>query len=154
MAFFTVAASLRVVAKKWNIQSQSINFIAVRSTNLLVNLVFGTYGFYHYNFTLPGMSTLKVTERIVGFQQYANFPCIQIGYNLWSIPAGVVIIGDDAAMIGHHIATICVSAISAFATTGFRYHAPFFFGLIEVSSVLLAIVNYCKENKEWSDKYC
>ena len=114
-------------------------------TNLFVNLCLVLYGIYYYNATVPKMSSLPVTHWIVGFHQYNTFV-----YNLWSLPVGYFLVGK----LGHHIATICVSLISALSTFGFRYYTPFFFGLIEISSVPLSIMNFCKKNKEWTKKHC
>lgn len=128
--------------------------IAYQATNLCVNLILGLYGIYHYNFTLPSMNDLTVTERIVGFDHNLMFICSQIGYNLWSLPVGYFFMNETAAMMGHHIATITVSLISGLSTTGFRYHTVFFFGLIEISSVPLAVMNFCKNNKDLAQEYC
>lgn len=139
------------LAKKLDLQKERIYQVAYQATNLSVNLTLGLYGIYHYNATVPLLSTLSVTQRITGFDQYVNFACLQIGYNIWAIPVGIFIVKESRTMLVHHIATICVSGISTSSITGFRYHTPFFFGLIEISSVPLAIVNYCKDNKQWAE---
>jgi hypothetical protein len=156
LVFCAILAILRSVAKSKSSQNQSkkMTVIAYQITNLCVNLILGLYGLYHYNMTLPSIPSLLITHRITGFQQYANFACLQIGYNLWSLPVGYFLINESKAMLCHHIATICVSSISGFGRTGFRYHAPFFFGLIEISSVPLSIMNYCKNNQEWTKQNC
>ena len=155
IVFYTIRASLQPLCKRWNIPSHQNKIqIAYQMTNLCVNLCLGLYGIYHYNATVPRMSSLPVTHRIVGFHQYNTFAWTQIGYNLWSLPVGYFLVGESKAMLGHHVATICVSLISALSTFGFRYYTPFFFGLIEISSVPLSIMNFCKKNKEWTKKHC
>mmetsp|Transcript_15955 Transcript_15955/g.20251 ORF Transcript_15955/g.20251 Transcript_15955/m.20251 type:complete len:304 (+) Transcript_15955:161-1072(+) len=150
LTHMTILTILRSTAKILDIDKAKINQIAYQATNLTVNLVLGLYGIYHYTFTVPHMSTIPTTERITGFDQYVNFACLQIGYNIWSIPVGLFHVGESTTMLLHHVATICVSTMSTFSIFGFRYHQPFFFGLVEISSVPLAIMNYCKDNKQWA----
>ena len=162
VAFVSFIAALRNISKKKLGTTSSSSYlpderklrIAYQATNLCVNLILGLYGIYHYNFTLPPMNDLTVTERIVGFDHNLMFICFQIGYNLWSLPVGYFLMNESAAMLGHHIATVTVSLISGLSTTGFRYHTVFFFGLIEISSVPLAIMNFCKNNKDLAQEYC
>jgi len=139
--------------KNLNIQASKADLISYQATNMLVNLFLGLFGLYSYNFCLPDMSTLLITHRIVGFHQFKTFACAQIGYNLWSLPVGYFIVGENTAMMGHHLATIAVSSISLYGRFCFGYHIPFFFGLIEISSVPLAIMNFCKGNPEIAKKY-
>ena len=56
-------------------------------------------------------------------------------------------------MLFHHVAVICVASVSAFVTQGFRYYTPYFYGLIEISSVPLSVVNSFKHNKHWIKAY-
>ncbi len=147
-------AILRSMSKRWNLQGQNIIVASYQFTNLCVNLCLGLYGIYHYNFTLPDMSEIPITTRIIGFSDYSTFGLLQIAYNLWALPVGYFLVKESTAMLYHHIATITVSLFSIMSTYGFRYHQVFFFGLIEISSVPLAIMNYCKNNKEWSTKNC
>jgi len=145
---------LRRKSKQWNIQNHNAVLVAYQFTNLCVNLFLGLYGMYHYFMTKPAPSKLLVTQRIVGFEQYSTFAMIQICYNLWSLPVGFFLVEESSTMLFHHVATIISSVISISCTFGFRYHQPFFFGLIEISSVPLAIMNYCKKNKEWEKENC
>lgn len=147
-------ATLRSMSKKWNLQGQNIMLVSYQFTNLCVNLCLGLYGIYHYNCTLPDMSELPITTRIIGFSDYNTFGLLQIAYNLWALPVGYFLVKESTAMLCHHIATMIVSSFSVMCTYGFRYHQVFFFGLIEISSVPLAIMNYCKNNNEWSKKHC
>lgn len=152
-AFVMFVVALRDLTTEKKITQQRKFQIAYQATNLCVNLTLGLYGIYHYNATLPHIKNLTVAERIVGFEDYLIFSCIQIGYNLWSLPVGYFLINETAAMMFHHIATICVSVVSGISTTGLRYYAVFFLGVIEISSVPLALMNFCKSNKELANEY-
>jgi len=124
---------------------------AYQITNMTVNLGLGAYGIYHFFFSLPVMDAVPITERISGFPEFAIFGAIQVGYNAWALPIGYYFMDEPMSMLGHHIAVLCVGSISCFGSFGFRYHAPFFFGVIEISSVPLSIMNFCKNNQELAD---
>jgi len=123
-----------------------------QATNLLINLLLGLYGFYTWMTSVPRMSTVIVTSKIADFNEFISFALLQIGYNLWSIPMGLWVVGESKAMLAHHLATLCVASISCFAKCGFRYYTPYFFGCIEISSVPLTVINFFKGNKEWAAK--
>ena len=124
---------------------------AYQITNMTVNLGLGGYGIYHFFFSLPAMDAVPITERIAGFKEFSIFGAIQVGYNAWALPIGYYFMDEPISMLAHHIAVLCVGSISCFGSYGFRYHAPFFFGVIEISSVPLSIMNFCKNNKELVD---
>ena len=132
---------------------QKFKKIAYQMTNLTVNLCLGLYGILHHTSTVPRISEVPIIERITGFPEYAYFGAIQVGYNAWALPFGYYWMNESKAMIGHHIAVLCVASISTFCTNGFRYHAPFFFGLIEISSVPLSIMNFCRDNQDLTSKH-
>ena len=121
---------------------------AYQITNMTINLFLGVYGIYTFYFSLPDLESVEITARIAGFKEYATFGAIQCGYNIWALPVGFIWMGEPKSMLMHHIAVIIVAGISCFGTCGLRYHAPFFFGVIEISSVPLALMNFCKNNKD------
>lgn len=128
--------------------------IAYQITNLTVNAFLGIYGLYHYAFSVPPINSVPITDRIAGFPEFSTFGALQVGYNVWALPIGFFFMNEAPAMMAHHCAVICVGSISCFCGNGFRYHAPFFFGAIEISSVPLAIMNFCKDNKALTDRHC
>mmetsp|Transcript_4490 Transcript_4490/g.8630 ORF Transcript_4490/g.8630 Transcript_4490/m.8630 type:complete len:291 (+) Transcript_4490:130-1002(+) len=132
---------------KKNIQRAAYQF-----TNMTVNLILGVYGTYHFLNHLPEMSSVTLIERISGFREYSIFGALQVGYNLWALPIGAFFMNEPLSMLAHHVAVLLVGGISGLGRNGFRYHAPFFFGVIELSSVPLAMVNFCKNNRELVDK--
>ena len=128
-----------------------------RGTNLLVNTFLGCYGAYlcifEQEWSFP-LSSVPMYDKIGGYDQYCHFSGMQIGYNLWALPIGKFLIGEDWFMIGHHIAVIFIGMPSGFSTTGFRLHAPYLLGVIELSSIPLAFVNYFKDHRAWTAMYC
>ena len=120
-------------------------------TNLLVNLTLGVLGIY---FELSGSHTdHSVVHKIGGYPEIRYFALIQIGYQLWALPVGIFFVGETTSMIVHHVAVICVASTSAFLSCGFRYFTPFFYGVIEISSVPLSVMNAFKNNPEWIKAY-
>lgn len=111
--------------------------------NLLVNLFLGILGIYHYCFTVPRPAR-TVAEKVEGWESMSIFADVQIGYQLWALPVGYFFVGETSAMLFHHVQVVVVGCLSAFFWNGFRYVTPFFYGLIEISSVPLSIMNHFK----------
>jgi hypothetical protein len=152
--FHTVVRNIlkSLFPKEYRDDKKTIQKAAYQFTNMTVNLILGIYGSYHFLYHLPEISSLSVTERISGFREYSIFGALQVGYNLWALPIGTFFMNEPLSMLAHHVAVLCVGGISCFGRNGFRYHAPFFFGVIEISSVPLAMMNFCKNNRELVDK--
>ncbi|KAL7543996.1 hypothetical protein ACHAXR_013425 [Thalassiosira sp. AJA248-18] len=119
-------------------------------TNLLVNLGFGCLGIYYQANHVPWGESIM--NKIVGYEHVKLFAVGQVGYQLWALPIGMYI-GETKSMIMHHIAVICVGSVSTFVRCGFRYYTPYFYGLIEISSVPLSVMNAFKNNKHWIKAY-
>lgn len=115
-----------------------------------MNALLAGLGIYHFYVTLPQIST--VTERIAGYEEFTILPTMIIAYNLWALPVGLQI-KEPPEMIVHHMAVLIVACLPAFFTNGFRYHTPFFFGLIEASSVPLVVMNSFRENPDLDAQY-
>lgn len=139
--------------KQYSHNREAFRKIAYQMTNLTVNLILGTYGLYTFFALVPPLESVSMSSRISGFPEYATFGALQVGYNLWALPIGLFFMKESKAMMAHHCAVIIVGSISAFCRNGFRYHAPFFFGAIEISSVPLAIMNFCKDHEELTKKH-
>ena len=120
-------------------------------TNLLVNLILGCVGIYYQLFKVKWDETIM--DRIVGHEHMTFFSCGQVGYQLWALPIGIFFVGEQKSMIIHHVAVICVGSVTAFISCGFRYFTPFFYGMIEISSVPLSVMNFFKNNPEWIKEY-
>jgi len=133
--------------------SSSVNVpkISYQLTNLLVNLTLGCLGIYYQINKIPLQET--TWNKIVGYEHAKIFALGQIGYQLWALPIGLFVVGETKSVIVHHVAVICVASVSAFVRCGFRYYIPYFYGLIEISSVPLSIMNQFKQNEGWIRAY-
>ena len=125
--------------------------MSYKAISLVVNFLLGTLGTYHFFFTLPYHTI--TTERIEGHEDMAILAKLQMAYQLWAIPMGLFFVDEPAEMLYHHVGVMVVGSLSAFFTNGFRYHDPFFFGLIESSSVPLVIMTVLKENPNVATRY-
>ncbi|KAL7462310.1 hypothetical protein ACHAXS_002691 [Conticribra weissflogii] len=120
-------------------------------TNLLVNLTLGCLGIYYNLFLIPRGEEIR--SKILGYEHVKLFALGQIGYQVWALPVGFFFVGETTSMLIHHVAVICVGSVSAFLSCGFRYYTPYFYGLIEISSVPLSVMNSFKNNPEWIKSY-
>lgn len=121
-------------------------------THFIVNVVLAFTGLYYY--TTVTQYPHEVKYRVMGWEDDFAFFChLQLAYNLWAIPAGIVLVQERYEMIGHHIGVVFVSFISGFLTNGFRFFAPFFFGAVEVSSIPLTVMNIFKSNQDLANKF-
>jgi len=125
--------------------------LAYRAVSILMNGLLGSIGLYDFFFVLP--ESRSVTERIEGFEELALLAYLQIAYQLWAIPMSLFFVSEPKEMIYHHLGVMVVGSLSAFFTNGFRYHNPFFFGLIESSSVPLVIMNIFKDSHELANRF-
>jgi TLC domain len=81
------------------------------------------------------------------------FSAVQIGYQLWAIPLGLYYVQESWPMLLHHGTVVVCASMSGFLTLGFRYWTPFFYGLVELSSVPLAVMNCCKDHVVLQQRY-
>jgi hypothetical protein len=89
----------------------------------------------------------------MGWESLYPIAALQIAYQLWAIRMGLFVVKESPAMIVHHVAVIMASCMCALLTIGFRYWTPFFFGMVEVSSVPLALMNTFKDHPVLIEKY-
>lgn len=120
-------------------------------TNLLTNAVLGFSGLL-CEFEMQKEDT-TTQETVTGHHTLVYFSAWQLGYQLWAIPVGLLFVRESLPMLVHHFTVIMVAAMSGFLQNGFRYWTPFFYGLIELSSVPLAVMNAFKENKHLIERY-
>lgn len=117
-----------------------------RATNLLVNLFLGVVGTYHYTQTLPQSPT--PSERVEGFDSLYWLAAVQFGYNAWGIPMGLFLANESPGIILHHVCVMVGAFQSGCFSNGCRYINPFFFGLIEMSSIPLSVMNFMKDHRD------
>jgi len=125
--------------------------VCYQMTNLLTNLALSGAGLY-YEYQIQNQE-VSSQETIKGFEHLVCFSAWQLGYQFWAIPIGLFYVKESPLMLVHHVAVIFCSCMSGFLNNGFRYWTPFFYGIIEVSSVPLAIMNGFKENPHLIERY-
>lgn len=147
-------AILGIVAmtKKGEKATSKENLKAVyQLTNGIVNISLCAIGAYHYVQLPPDPYPFE--DLMMGRLSLVAMAGYQIGYNLWALPFGIFLVDETPAMLFHHVAVIFVAGMPGFFTIGIRYYAPLFFGVIEGSSVPLALMNAFKERKSWRENY-
>jgi len=126
-------------------------------TNLCFNLSIGLIGAYQYYWVLPTLPAYNATNSVDQiphlFDEFYLMPAMQLGYQAWSIPIGTLYANESKEMILHHCGVIFAASCGAFSHFGFRYWLPFFFGLFELSSVPLAIINMFKEHPDAAKRH-
>jgi len=126
-------------------------------TNLCFNLTIGCLGVYYHYWVLPTLPVYNTTSSVDQisnlFDEFYLMPAMQLGYQAWSIPIGLFYVNESTEMILHHFGVIFAASCGAFSHFGFRYWLPFFFGIFELSSVPLAIMNTFKDHPDTAIKY-
>ena len=126
-------------------------------TNLFFNLAIGLLGTYYNYWVLPTLPAYYATNSIEQisnlFDEFYLMPAMQLGYQVWSIPIGIFYVNESKEMILHHFGVVFAATCGAFSNFGFRYWLPFFFGVFELSSVPLAIMNTFKDHPEAMKRY-
>lgn len=107
--------------------------------------VYYEYCFGHLEATLEGT--------VQGFREFQVLSAFQFAYQVWALPVGILHVNESMSMILHHISVLFVSLMAGCFTNGFRYHTPFFFGMFEISSVPLVVMNMFRDNKSWQKSY-
>jgi len=124
--------------------------------SLVVNTLLSIYGLYHFLYTLPSLSNITASERII-----KNFPscdiisALQISINTFSLfinslPLNCGGLDQDFLMIIHHLSTLGFCSFCLYFTNGFRYYVPFACGITEISSIPLFFMKYLQKDYEWT----
>ncbi|KAG7338002.1 TLC domain containing protein [Nitzschia inconspicua] len=125
-------------------------------TNFFFNFFIGGLGLYYYIYVLPTFPSYhydSAIDRIPGHTDLYIFSALQLGYQLWALPVGLYCVRESTEMIVHHLAVVLASTMSGFSYCGFRYVSVYFYGLMELSSIPLAIMNAFKDNPDWRNRY-
>jgi len=136
-----------------NVRSEKL---AYQITNALFNLCIGLIGLYLEYQVLPKLPSYLGTsvDRIPwNHEELYLVSAMQLGYQFWAIPTGIFAVGESITMIFHHFAVVISTSLSGFMTVGFRYYTPFFYGVMELSSLPLAVMNAFKDQPEWIKRY-
>lgn len=119
--------------------------------NMVVNFLLGIIGiYYHFILRSPTESSENTVNQ---WEHFAIFGVGQAGFQLWSIVVSLWKINEPVTMILHHISVVCVALISVVFNNGFRYYTAFFYGVAEISSVPLALMNMFKNNPSLVQNY-
>lgn len=114
-------------------------------TNLLFNSIISAVGLYSQYVVVPTvavyLSPTSLDKIPHLFDEFYLLPALQLGYQVWSLPMGLFVVHENGPMLLHHVGVVCAALLGAFSTYGFRYWLPFFFGIFELSSIPLAIMN-------------
>lgn len=130
--------------------------ICYQLVNFLFNVAIGSVGVYLEYWVLPSLNefTGSSVDRAWG---HANelylVSAMQLGYQFWAIPVGILYVNETKEMVLHHFAVVVSTSMSGFMTVGFRYYTPFFYGIMELSSLPLAVMNTFKDNPDWVKRY-
>jgi hypothetical protein len=95
---------------------------------------------------IPNSAPYTLQDVVTGFLNLTCISSLQLGYQIWSIPMGCFYVPETLQMLIHHVCVVFCCIMTATFTTGFRYYTPFFFGVMEISSLPLAIMNTMKDN--------
>lgn len=135
-------------------QQLMYNKTAVQFTHLAVNCILALSGLYCWYKQTPHWNDCSLIQRWTGFQNFSFFGNIMISYNVWSSYASRRIFGhEDVTMACHHIMACVIGFFSSFTHYGWNYYAPFFFGVIEVSSLPLSLLNAFNFRDDWVVAY-
>jgi hypothetical protein len=125
-------------------------------TNLCFNMYIGGLGLYYDQYVLPTLPSHyydNVIDKIPGHGNIYIFSALQLGYQLWALPVGLYCVKESKEMLVHHLAVVLASTMSGFSYCGFRYFSVYFYGLMELSSIPLAVMNAFKDNPSWVHRY-
>jgi hypothetical protein len=131
--------------------------LSYQTTNLLVNLSLGTYGLYTLCFIAPSSLALlhpyyedDILQRLTGYNQYTHFSAYQCAYNIWALPVGILYVDENKFMILHHMSVLTSTLLACYTKLGYNIFSVYIFGVAELSSVPLAIMNLLKDKREWT----
>ena len=133
--------------------------LSYQATNFIVNLSLAILGIYTIFNSKKPLTLLHpfyesdILVRISGYTQYTYFAAFQLGYNFWALPVGILFVDESPFMILHHVAVLSSTVLACYSSTAYNYASVYIFGVAEMSSVPLAIMNYLKYHREWTKKH-
>jgi hypothetical protein len=130
--------------------------VCYQITNTLFNIFVGTVGLYLEYWVLPSLPAYNGSsvDRILGNEEELYLvSALQLGYQFWAIPVGILYVHESREMVLHHLAVVVSTSMTGFLTIGFRWYSPFFYGIMELSSLPLCVMNSFKDNPKWIEKY-
>ena len=131
-------------------EKSQVKKLPFQITNLVINFIMSIMGIYSW--IMMNSNDTTDNEKISGFVNMAVFGSAQIAYQLWSIPVGLSF-DEKPIMLVHHFATLASASIVTFFEQGYRFHAVYFCGVMELSTLPLCIINIFKENRVLIEKH-
>ena len=140
---FTLALLLRTV---------KLRKLPFQITTFIVNFTFSVMGIYFWILNAYGRTDVTDEDKISGFVSMSAFGSAQIAFQLWSIPVGLSF-GERVIMLLHHVAALCTASVITFYEQGYRFHIVYFYGVMELSSLPLSVMNTFKDNRILIEQY-
>ena len=142
---------------------------AYQITNCCFNVIVGCVGLYQHYVVIPKLHHTNDTNTtndndtnddnslwiltVIGYHvELYHVAAIQLGYQIFVLPICILVIGEKIEMIYHHVAVVISSSTSGLLYIGFRYYIPYFYGIFELSSIPLSIMNHMKLHSETLQK--
>ena len=140
---------------------------AYQLTNCCFNVIVGGVGLYQHYVVIPNLHRQSEGEGIedtdtsnslwiltvIGYHvELYHVAAIQLGYQIFVLPICIFVIEEKLEMIYHHVAVVISSSTSGLLYIGFRYYIPYFYGIFEISSIPLSIMNHMKLHSETLQK--
>jgi hypothetical protein len=116
---------------------------AHKVTHFLGNVSITWLGCYYFFWRLPKDATME--EKMVGFLDIYPLLCLQISKQLWALVIGILLERKERRInYFHHSGVAFVSFFLMSFTIGLRYFLPFMLGIMETSSLVLAVIEAMK----------
>ena len=116
--------------------------ISYQATSFCACILLSVLGLYYESRLDSGLTEI---EKIQGHEHLLFLSCFQLGFQLWAIPVGIWAVDESPIMIVHHLTVVAVGVMTGVFRNGFRYWIPFYFGIFELSTIPLSIMNFFKE---------
>jgi hypothetical protein len=158
--FWVIAPSVvdQILSQDQAASSTSMKITKARYqfTNFCFNVFIGALGLYYYLYVLPTLPSYhyeNAIDKIPGHDNLYIFSALQLGYQLWALPVGLYCVKETTEMMVHHLAVVLAATMSGFSYCGFRYVSVYFYGIMELSSIPLAVMNAFKDNPDWMNRF-
>lgn len=121
-------------------------------TVFIANAVLAAGGLF-YEWKYPDPFATPVEDRIGGREDSRWLGTFQIAFQIFALGVAASHIQESKSMMLHHVTVAIVATLPVAFELGFRSYTPFFFGTIELSSLLLVAINVFKENPSLVDRF-
>ena len=131
---------------------------AYQITNCIFNVIVGIVGLYQYFIVIPNLQKdqddKEFISTVIGYHyELYHISALQLGYQIFVLPICIFVISENIEMIFHHFAVVFSTGTSGLLIIGFRYYIPYFYGIFELSSIPLSIMNHIKLHPKLKTEY-